>query len=428
MHLSISISLYLETHMQARLPKIKKVVFLEDDQKKSLYRFISISCEMKAQQCVIGGGIVGLAVAAALSAHTSVVLLEKNQRYIAETSSRNSGVVHAGIYYPENCLKTSLCMSGNRHIWHLAAKGSVAAVKTGKWIGAVDDAEELQLQDIARAMRRRNIPFEWLDRATIRRAEPNVCMQSVVHSLNTGIVDVESLKNFFLSMIDNSPTESVAVLRSEVLKVEVNDNIGVVRVHVPGADPLECERVICCAGLGTPQIWSRITLNGRPLSEPTELRMYYCKGRYVGYRDRKIVSRLVYPCPPHGLTGLGVHSTIDMGGNVRFGPDTVFVDNPDDVTVTDDSNFIQSTFDAVSRYIPSVRKELMYVDFAGIRPKLSGPGMPFRDFSIDFLPDSGGRVVMLTGIESPGLTSCTAIADHVLALIGTPAKPMPWHG
>lgn len=402
---------------------------------------------MEFDFCVIGGGIVGLATASRLSQFGSTLVIDQHSRFIHETSSRNSGVVHSGVYYPPTSLKTTLCIQGNKNLWTLAERypNQIQARKIGKWIGATDSSEERKLSGIVANMQALQVPHRMLTQTEMQRDEPLVRFKEAVLSPETGIVDVSSLSDFFLWTIAQRGNGSLAATNLRASDIIVQNQCGggscsgsPVEVMIEGeAEPMRCSRLVMSMGLHTEKFWSGGALHWQdnstcsPLPLDKRCKTYFCKGRYVGYRG-KIVSRLVYPCPLSNLTGLGVHSVVDMAGNVRFGPDAHYVDDKDDLAVSDDSGFLDDAFEAVKKFIPSVQRDKMFVDFAGMRPKLSGDGQPFRDFHIDFLEQpasatslnvAGGRngkldhVVVLAGIESPGLTSCTSIADTVCTML-----------
>lgn len=407
---------------------------------------------------VVGGGVVGLAVAAALSPFGSTAVMEKNSRLIDETSARNSGVVHAGIYYPMDSLKTTLCMRGNANIWRMNEQfpSLMRAKRIGKWIGACDDAELPALQDLMDRMDARRLPYERLSRSAITAQEPAVSMQEVVNSQNTGIVDVAALRDTLVCLLEEH--EGVAMTHSEVVHVDISrgprdgpltatvldrsrqrDNNGPENYAAEDTYQLQVNKaVVYATGLHHALAWERLTAGNTAVRAPASHTLHFCRGRYARYQGRTPVSRLVYPCPLPQLVGLGVHSVVDMAGGVTFGPDAVYVDRIDYHVEDEAEAFLDAQWKAVSRYIPSVQRERFVVDFCGIRPKLSGPGEPFRDFqmeelvsldngdagtlrprmesltgSFDDTVGGGARILMLNGIESPGVTACSAIGEYV---------------
>jgi 2-hydroxyglutarate dehydrogenase len=439
--------------------------------------------------CIIGGGIVGLAVGAALAPFGSVAVLERNTRLIQETSSRNSCVVHSGLYYPADSLKTRLCTAGNANIWRLQKKYSSAvnAKRIGKWIGACDASEGDKLAELVTQMKERRIPYTVVPQNQAHREEPLVRMHTIVNSTSTGIIDVHTLADFYRGIVEASSCGYV-LCGSNVTKVELPEKLQKlpgtrdgaatsIKLFVTNAPAdggsssasdtytIEVDKaVICAAGLHANTLWSRIWCDGVAVAQPTSHRLYACKGRYAGYRGKAPVSRLVYPCPLPNLVGLGVHSVVDVAGQVRFGPDAVYVDSFDDVSVArspaEEVAFLGSQFKAVSRYMPCIERDKFFADFAGIRPKLAAPGEGFRDFLLEYVDhivegvvpvasdtkeasemgapgttltpvmkavaadhchqeSDGAAVVWLNGIESPGLTASSAIGDYVASwLVG----------
>lgn len=409
---------------------------------------------IKTEFLVVGGGIVGLAVASVLSQMGSTVLIEKEKYFLQHTSSRNSGVVHAGIYYPTDSLKTKLCIQGNRNIWQLQKHKTGAyqhiARQCGKWIGAVNADEEVELAKLAKNMEARGVPYRWVSKQEVNQKEPLISMTSVLESSSTGIIDVQALASIFHSMIASADTNSVAVTGTALRKLsgsETSMTATCLDLSTNETIIIETQKVISCMGNFSNALWDSIVpidqLNG---TDPKEqkiipLRTFYCKGRYVGYRGKAPVSRLVYPCPLPNLKGLGVHSVIDVQGKVLFGPDAVYIDKscssePEvdyNISPEEEPRLIESSYKAIRRYIPSIEKGRLFADFAGVRPKLSAEGEAARDFSIQSGHIGKGRdnLVTLLGIESPGLTSSTAIAEHVAYLVSpsraTKIRPLlPW--
>lgn len=380
---------------------------------------------------VVGGGIVGLAVAARLSQFGSVVLLEQHRGTIQETSSRNSGVVHAGLYYNPTFKKTSLCMEGNRAIWNLHKKfpDTIEAKPCGKWIGAVDDSEVVRLQSIARHMDSLGIPYRWLSKTEMAAEEPHVKFQEAILSPRTGIIDVHSLSRFYVDVVQRQEESLIALQTRLVAAAQDADmawKLSFVNEGDRSVSTVACRKVVFSMGLHTEHFWRNGGIrshSGAHLQFNESCKLHFCRGRYVGYRDSKYLNRLVYPCPLPNLKGLGVHSVIDMNGGLRFGPDAQYVDRSDDLTILDDPTFLDDMFEAAKKFLPSIDRAKMFVDFAGMRPKLSADGEAARDFHIEELHGVEGAA-MLAGIESPGLTASPAIADHVAELLIGPTTAL----
>eukprot|EP00744_Colponema_vietnamica_P027004 GILI01040295.1.p1 GENE.GILI01040295.1~~GILI01040295.1.p1 ORF type:complete len:313 (-),score=38.79 GILI01040295.1:56-949(-) len=279
-------------------------------------------------------------------------------------------------------------------------------------------------------MKCRNISFRWLSQEEIKEKEPLVAMTSVVESSATGIVNVHALGSLFQRMIVDAATNSIASVNTEVTNLSTSGSSGaIVATCVDGTTrevmTIEAQKVVASMGNFTNDLWNGIIANGDPLATqatPPPSITYHCKGRYVGYRGKTPVSRLVYPCPLPNLKGLGVHSVIDMDGHVLFGPDALYVDesksNDYSISTSEEAQMIQSSYEAIRKYIPSIERERLFADFAGVRPKLSKEGEAARDFQIDEIKlGTHGGLIILSGIESPGLTASTAIAEHVATLL-----------
>ena len=373
------------------------------------------------EHVVVGGGIVGLAVGCALSRLGSTAVLERHADLISETSSRNSGVVHAGIYYAPNSLKTQLCIEGNENMWRMVDRFEIKARKCGKFIGSTSQDEDAQLAKIAENMRQLQRPFSMVSQKELFAIEPLVKMRTVLRSSSTGIVDVCSLRDFFVTQIQNS--SSLVQSNCNVETIELHPGKCRIVDHIGGE--IEASHVILCSGLNHEAVWSSlrrvnpsVNASPQPLPPLAHHKLHFCRGSYVGYRKR-IVNSLVYPCPLANNKGMGVHSTIDLDGNVKFGPDAEYVTHATDLSISKEREalIVNAAYEAVRRYIPSIEKNLMFADFSGMRPKLSGEGEPARDFVIERCED---RLVALAGIESPGLTAATAIGDMVARLIYGP--------
>jgi L-2-hydroxyglutarate oxidase LhgO len=381
---------------------------------------------------IIGGGIVGLAVAAKLAPHGSTLLLERNDRFAAETSARNSGVVHAGMYYPAGSLKTDLCVAGNRQLWAWVDGGrtGIRARRCGKWIGAACEGEVPVLQRLAENMASRGIPYRWVDAAEVSEREPSVAFVAALESPSTGIVDVASLADHYVAVAQSH--DAVLQLSAPVASVARDSRLAPMVVTTADGTEVECECVINCAGLHATAVATMLLRANFVPQPPPEYQQRFCRGRYASYRaPAGVVDRLVYPCPKPQLAGLGVHATIDLQGHLRFGPDTEFLasENAADISYAvsegDTETFLDDVYGAVTQFMPGLQRERLSFDGAGIRPKLSAEGEPFRDFIVTSEAARGAAsIVNCVGIESPGLTASPAIAQRVEAELGLPA--LPW--
>lgn len=352
---------------------------------------------------VVGAGVIGLAVARALAlAGREVVVLEAADAIGTGISSRNSEVVHAGIYYPKDSLKARLCVAGNRALRDYAVAHGVALDMVGKLIVATDAEEERALDGILGQARANGVDgIRALSAAEAKAMEPALFCTKALLSPSTGIVDSHGL---MLSLQGEAEARgAVVVLKSPVLGGGVAED-GVL-LDVGGAEParLKARTVVVAAGLTAPDVARSIGLPGVP-------RGWLCKGSYFGLSGRAPFSRLVYPVPVSA--GLGVHFTLDLGGRGRFGPDVEWVEG-EDYRVNPARGAV--FYDAIRRYWPGLPDGALEPAYAGIRPKIQAPGEPARDFVVD-RPLPG--VVALYGIESPGLTSCLALAELVKEMVG----------
>ena len=363
---------------------------------------------------VIGAGVVGLAVAARLAPRTpDLVILERRDRHGQETSSRNSEVIHAGMYYPTGSLKARLCVEGNRRLYELCAAHDVPHRRTGKIITATEDAERAALDEIDARGRANGVTLERLTAEAVRDLEPAVRSVGALWSPNTGIVNAHALMDFFL----HQARAAGAVLQSRAEVVSLVREGGEWRLGVrspEGTETLTAERVVNAAGLGADTVAARAGID----LDAAGYRQHYWKGSYFSVRPARagIVSRLVYPVPTH--VSLGVHAVVGLEGRLRFGPDADYLaDRSLDYSVAESK---RAAFAAsVRRIVPAIQDDDLEPDMAGIRPKLQAPGEGVRDFVI---AEESGRglagLVTLAGIDSPGLTSAPAIAEEVARLVG----------
>jgi L-2-hydroxyglutarate oxidase LhgO len=364
---------------------------------------------------VIGAGVVGLACARELAARgRSVVILERHERFGAETSSRNSEVVHAGIYYPPGSLKATLCAHGNPSLYAWCAARGVAHRRLGKLIVAAAAAEEPKLETILAQADANGVRS--LERLTPARAaafEPHVRCTAALWSPDTGIVDSHALMASFLA--DAEVRGATAAWRQTVRDVEPVTGGYRVMARDGGGETaaIETPWVVNAAGLDADTV---AALAGFDL-DACGYRQHYAAGRYFRLAAGKshLARHLVYPAPPN--ESLGIHVTLDLAGGVRLGPDLEYL--PDRRQNYDVAEGLRERFHAaVSRYLVGLAPEDLAPDLAGIRPKLQGPGQAFRDFVIRDEADRGRPGwVNLVGIESPGLTSCLEIGALVATLL-----------
>jgi L-2-hydroxyglutarate oxidase LhgO len=359
---------------------------------------------------VIGAGVVGLAVARALAlsarfAGGQVLVIEADQAIGTGTSSRNSEVIHAGIYYPHGSLKARLCVQGREMLYAYCAARSVAHRRCGKLIVATDEAQSEQLHAIASKAAANGVSgMRWLTAEQARAMEPALSCSAALFSPQTGIIDSHGLMLALQGDFENAG--GIVALHSALERVHCSAQ-GTTLVMADGS-VLQADVVVNAAGLAAVALARRFE-GMRHAGLP---QAYFAKGNYFTLAARAPFSRLIYPVPE--AAGLGVHLTLDLGGQAKFGPDVQWVDDPDDLQV--DPRRGQAFYAQVRRYWPGLPDGALQPGYAGMRPKISGPKEPAADFMIHGPAEHGAAgVVHLMGIESPGLTSCLAIADEVLA-------------
>ncbi|OCK76796.1 FAD dependent oxidoreductase [Lepidopterella palustris CBS 459.81] len=368
---------------------------------------------------VIGGGVVGLAIARKLQERegTSTVLIERHGTVGTETSSRNSEVIHAGLYYGETSLKTRLCLRGKEMMYDLCRKNHIPFKNCGKWIVAQDASQMEALENVHSFASTIGVPTHFISPEEAKRREPDVRAEAgILESPTTGIVDSHSLMQFLEG--DFEHLGGICAFQSSVTAVEAPQNSArgwrITTTTNGEESSITADTLINSAGLAA------IPISNMILPADRHLKPYYAKGSYFSYSlSRPKPSTLVYPAPVPGHGGLGTHLTLDMAGRVRFGPDVEWVDDPSDLRVNDRN--LSAAIDDIQTYLPSIDRSAIGLDYAGIRPKLgkmgavtSGKG--FQDFYIKEEEGFEGFINLL-GIESPGLTSCLAIAEEVERLL-----------
>ncbi len=353
---------------------------------------------------VIGAGVVGLAVARALGmAGREVVVLEAADAIGTGASARNSEVIHAGLYYPAGSLKARLCVEGNRKLVEYCRERAVDHALVGKLIVATDDAEAVKLEALLATGTANGVPLHWLTGDEARDLEPALRCTRALLSPTTGIVDSHGLMTMLLA--DAEAHGAALALMTPVIGGEAAAD-GIV-LHTGGAEPAEIlsRSVVNCAGLDAQTVSAGIAGLARN-SVPTR---HLCKGTYFALAGRTPFRRLVYPIP--AAAGLGVHFTLDLGGQGRFGPDVEWVESVD---YTVDPGRADAFYGAIRRYWPDLPDGALQPAYAGVRPKVQARGEPARDFLVHGPADHGvPGYVALYGIESPGLTACLAIAELV---------------
>lgn len=360
------------------------------------------------QDCVvIGAGVVGLAVARALAlAGRDVWVLEAESAIGTQTSARNSEVIHAGIYYPPGSLKARLCVQGKALLYDYCAARNIGYRACGKLIVATGAEQMEDLQALEhRALANGVNDLVWLSRDNARALEPELACVGALYSPSTGIIDSHALMLSLLADLEHAG--GTLVLNSPLERM---DSAGAA-IELVAADGtvLRANTVVNCAGLWAPALAAK-TRGLRPEYVP---QAYFAKGNYFSLAGRSPFSRLIYPVPVRG--GLGVHLTLDLGGQARFGPDVQWVDSADDLQVQPARG--DAFYAEVRKYWPALPSGALLPAYSGMRPKISGPDTPAADFCIQGPQHHGvPGLVNLFGIESPGLTSCLAIGNYVAEL------------
>jgi L-2-hydroxyglutarate oxidase LhgO len=354
---------------------------------------------------VIGAGVVGLAIARALAlSGREVLVLEECNAIGTKTSSRSSEVIHAGIYYPLGSLKASLCVRGKHLLYEYCQSRGVPYKRCGKLIVATTPAQVNQLNSIYERAHANGVhELVTLDGIQARSLEPALHCLAALNSQSTGIVDSHALMISFLGDIENAG--GVLALNSPFDYAKCNEKT--IEVISTDGTRIQANVVVNAAGLQAPMLAGRF----EGLASKFVPRSYFAKGNYFTLIGKAPFSRLIYPVPE--AAGLGVHLTLDMAGQARFGPDVQWVDDPQDLNVQPERG--DAFYAEVRKYWPGITDGSLVPAYAGIRPKISGPGESAQDFVIQGPSDHGvSGLVNLFGIESPGLTASLAIADYVL--------------
>jgi L-2-hydroxyglutarate oxidase LhgO len=361
------------------------------------------------QVLVVGAGVVGLAVArqAALAGH-DVIVAEATGGIGNGVSSRNSEVIHAGMYYPSGSRRARHCVRGNAMLYEFCASHGVPHRKCGKLIVATNDAETAKLDVILKQGLANGVPgLEPIGGNAARDLEPELSCVAALHSPSTGIIDSHS---YMLALQGDLEDRGGSIaFETPIERMERNGNGW--RVHFGGAEPgtLDVDAAINCAGLGAQKLAR--SMEGYPQARVP--RLVYAKGNYFGYAGKPAFARLIYPTPVDG--GLGVHVTLDLAGRMRFGPDVEWIERE---YYEVNASRADSFYERIRTYWPALPDHALVPDYAGIRPKLTGPGEAAADFMIEGPQHHGvPGLVQLFGIESPGLTSSLPIAEEAVSYL-----------
>ncbi|WP_339560286.1 NAD(P)/FAD-dependent oxidoreductase [Pseudomonas sp. EA_65y_Pfl1_P113] len=368
---------------------------------------------MSSYDClIIGAGVIGLACASRLARSGQRVLVVEEERWIGpHTSSRSSEVIHAGIYYPPGSLKARLCVEGRDLLYRWCADHHVEHRRIGKLLVAVSSAEIAALDTLQKNAQQSGVDsLQEVGAAQLRQMEPAVSGVAALLSMDTGIIDSHA---YLLSLLGDAQRHGADLaLETRVERLQYDGKDWLVEGESCGElFSVDVQRVINAAGLFSSQIASCID----GLEAHHVPKTQWCRGRYFSYSGNSPFTRLIYPMPEVNTAGLGVHATIDMGGQVRFGPDVAWTDIVDYQV----EECLRGEFAvAIERYFPGIDPQRLTPGYCGIRPKISGPGQPAEDFLIQGSQTHGlPGLVNLYGIESPGLTASLAIADNVARII-----------
>jgi len=359
---------------------------------------------------IIGAGVVGLAIAAKLSAKKrNIFVLEKNNSFGQETSSRNSQVIHTGLYYLPGSLKAKTCVAGNNMLYSLCRNNSLAYKNITKIVVSTNLSEANELVNLQENAQKNGVTgLSLLSPSLIKKIEPNINALSALFVPSTGIIDVHGLMKYFYHQARNNGIEFV--FKTEVSSIR-KTNSG----FELGLRDRECfsyfttRVLINCAGLFADRI---AQMAGIDINK-SGYKLHFCKGDYFSVSGpvSKLVSRLVYPVPLPRVTGVGIHITLDLDGRMRLGPNVEYVNKIDYTVNTSNKHFFYRN---VHKFLPSLTISDLEPEMAGIRPKLQGPGNSQKDFIIHHEVDKGlPGLINLIGIESPGLTASPAIAELV---------------
>jgi L-2-hydroxyglutarate oxidase LhgO len=351
---------------------------------------------------VIGAGVVGLAIARTLSrAGREVLILEAEERFGTQLSSRNSEVVHAGLYYPPGSLKARLCVEGKALLTRYCAEHDVALKTPGKLLIAADEPERAKLDALAKNAAANGVSLQPLTGAEVRALEPEVHAVAGLWSAGTGIVDSHGLMRSLLA--DAEGKGATLVTRTPVTGGRATPQG--IELSCAGAEPmtLRCKVVVNSAGLNAQRVAASLGASHVP---PT----HYAKGHYFTLRGRAPFSHLVYPMPD--AAGLGIHVTLDLAGACKFGPDVTRWPQSPEFSFDEGPALEEKFVRAIRRYWPGLPDGALQPGFSSVRPKLSGPGEPASDFVVQAHGVPG--LINLFGIESPGLTAALALAEEVV--------------
>jgi L-2-hydroxyglutarate oxidase LhgO len=368
----------------------------------------------RADVTIIGAGVIGLAIAAEIAGKGwEAYVLEKNESFGQETSSRHSGVIHAGIYYPQNSLKARLCLAGNHALYKLGERYGIGYQKTGKLIVATTDEEVSELEILLNKGQENGVEgLGILSRRELKKLEPNVAGVAALFSPSSGIIDSHALMKYFVAKAEAGGVQIAYQTKAAAIE-KVADGYKVTVEDGRGEFSFTTRVLINCAGLHGDKV---AELAGIDIVK-AGYKLHYCKGEYFSLAGGKgkLVKRLIYPVPLPKVTSLGTHLTLDLEGRMRLGPGVEYVDS---LNYAVNNQHKQLFYDSAKKLLPFLEYDDLEPEMAGIRPKLQGPDEDIKDFVIRDEADKGlPGFINLIGIESPGLTASPAIAEYVLRIV-----------
>ncbi len=365
--------------------------------------------------CVIGAGVIGLATAYELAKKyknqdVSIVILESESSFGQHISSRNSEVIHAGIYYPTDSLKAKLCVEGKELLYSYSEQFNIPHKKIGKLIVAKKSEANALTQLREKAIANGVLDLQFLNRAELQKLEPEIDAHAALLSPSTGIIDSHAYMQSLLHQAEILGVQFAPYSRVE--KIDTDKETFVMHCQIGENKNAEeyqfdCRQLINSAGLQAQSIARTIS----KVPKNTIPKLHYCKGDYFDYRGHNPFSHLIYPMPEANTAGLGIHATMDLSSQLKFGPDTDFVEN---IAFEIDDSKAKTFARNISSYFPAIKTADLKPAYSGIRPKLSGQSEAAVDFNIQGESVHGvPGLIQLFGMESPGLTASLAIGKHI---------------
>ncbi|ODV78768.1 FAD dependent oxidoreductase [Suhomyces tanzawaensis NRRL Y-17324] len=384
-------------------------------------RAFSSSCRSLAEfsHVVIGGGVVGTAIGSELQAvaGNNVLLVEQHSHLATETTSRNSEVIHAGLYYPKDSLKGKLCIRGKNKIYQAAETGKfqVDFLKCGKWVVAQDESEAAYLEKLAKNSAENGVPVSFVSPSQARARLPLIRAEyGALESPTTGIISAHDYTVFFQGQFENNG--GTIGVNSTLVGVQFDRGTSSYTLGLQDESgeqfEITADNLVNAAGLHAPRVSNML------LPPERHLRSYFAKGTYFSYEGKsKITDKLIYPCPNPNASSLGTHLTFDLGGQLKFGPDLEWLDieNASEIDYTPSAGNLEAAYEAVERYFPRVREGRLVASYSGVRPKIFSAADNKKKFADFIIREEEGfpGFVNLIGIESPGLTASWAIGEYV---------------